>query len=35
MQRDILIEMIKERLQACTDENLLDFILQLFLESGY
>lgn len=35
MQRETIIEMIKEHLQACTDENLLDFILQLFLESGY
>lgn len=35
MQRDQLITQIIERLQACTDESLLDLVLVLFLESGY
>ncbi len=29
------IEQIIERLQACTDEALLDLILELLIESGY
>lgn len=34
MQQE-LINQILEKLQNCADENLLDFILKLLLESGY
>jgi hypothetical protein len=35
MQHDLLINQIIERLQACTDETLLDLVLALLVESGY
>lgn len=35
MQYESLIKQIIEHLQACQDENLLDLILKLLLESGY
>lgn len=35
MQHDQLIKQIIEHLQACQDENLLDLILKLLLESSY
>lgn len=35
MQHDQLIEQIIERLQACTDESLLDLVWALLIESGY
>lgn len=34
MQHELTKQII-ERLQACTDEALLDLILNLLLESGY
>lgn len=34
MQQEYIIH-ITERLQNCTDENLLDIILKLLIESGY
>lgn len=34
MQNDI-IDQITQRLEACSDLNLLDLILKLLLESGY
>lgn len=35
MQNEILVNAIIEHLQACADENLLDLILKLLIESGY
>lgn len=35
MQRDQLIQTIMERLRACSDESLLDFILALLIEGSY
>lgn len=35
MQQEQLINQIIERLQACTDESLLDLVLMLLIESGY
>jgi hypothetical protein len=35
MQRDQPIQIIIERLRACSDENLLDFILALLIEGSY
>lgn len=34
MQQD-LTHQIVERINACTDESLLDLILKLLIESGY
>lgn len=34
MQKDLLIQQIIERVQACTDESLLDLIWKLLLESS-
>lgn len=34
MQQDTITQII-EHLQACADENLLDLILKLLIESGY
>lgn len=34
MQNDI-VDQITQRLEACSDLNLLDLILKLLLESGY
>lgn len=33
--RDHIIQQIIDRLQECTDEAFLDFVLKLFIESGY
>ncbi len=33
MQRENLLQQITARLQACADENLLDLILKLLIES--
>jgi hypothetical protein len=35
MKHEQIINLIVERLQACTDESLLDLILALLIESGY
>lgn len=35
MQREKLINLILEHLQACKDESLLDLILALLIESSY
>lgn len=35
MQQDQLIKQIIELLKSCKDENLLDFILKLLIESSY
>jgi hypothetical protein len=35
MQKEQLIKQIIEYLQACKDENFLDFILKLLIESSY
>lgn len=35
MQREKIINLILENLQACTDESLLDLILALLIESSY
>jgi hypothetical protein len=35
MQHEQLLEQIIEHLRACADENLLDLILKLLIESGY
>ena len=35
MQQEQLVNQIIDRLQACADENLLDLILKLLIESGY
>lgn len=34
MTKEILIQLITEHLQACTDESLLDLILKLLLAEG-
>lgn len=34
MHQDLLNQII-EKVQNCKDENLLDLVLKLFLESGY
>lgn len=35
MQQDQLIKQIIELLKSCKDENLLDLILKLLIESSY
>lgn len=35
MQIEQIKKQIIERLQACTDESLLDLVLKLLVESGY
>ena len=35
MQKEETITQIIERLRACNDESLLDFVLKLLIESGY
>lgn len=35
MQREQLIKQIIEQLKVCKDQNLLDFILKLLIESSY
>jgi hypothetical protein len=34
MNKELLIQLITERLKACTDESLLDLILKLLLTEG-
>lgn len=34
MKHEFLISQITEQLKACTDIDLLDFVLKLLLESG-
>lgn len=35
MQHEQIVKQIVEHLHGCADENLLDFILKLLIESGY
>lgn len=30
-----LVEQLMDKIQSCKDEDLLDLVLKLFLESGY